>query len=140
AIVNYALRMVMAISMLAFITMAFSRAKASATRIDHVLNEKMAIIPTDLTFGDPKKQTITNGAIHFKDVSFQYPASDMQVLDDVSFSIDGGSTLAVIGSTGAGKTTMFQLLPRLYEPTEGVVSIDGIPLPAFDPTTIRNEI
>lgn len=140
AIVNYALRIVMAISMLAFITMAFSRAKASAGRIDHVLNEKMSVIPTDLTHGDPKKQTIQNGSVHFDHVSFQYPESDLQVLDDVSFSIDGGSTLAVIGSTGAGKTTMFQLLPRLYEPTEGVVTIDGIPLPAFDPKTIRDEI
>lgn len=140
AIVNYALRIVMAISMLAFITMAFSRAKASSERIDNVLNEKMDKIPVDTTYGDPAKNTITNGAITFQNVSFEYPASNIAVLEKISFAIDGGSTLAVIGSTGSGKTTMFQLLPRLYEPNEGSIFIDGTSLTAYEPNLLRNEI
>lgn len=140
AIVNYALRIVMAISMLAFITMAFSRAKASSERIDNVLNEAMEDIPTDTTFGNPKSRHITQGAIRFKNVSFQYPTSPIHILEKISFAIDGGSTLAVIGSTGSGKTTMFQLIPRLYEPNDGQIYIDDIPLIAYDPKTIRHDI
>src|SRR5699024_10739942 len=125
-----AMRIVMAISMLAFITMAFSRAKASSERIDFVLNEAMEEIPTDHTYGNPKGRHITKGALRFDDVSFQYPASEVAILQHISFSTEAHRTLAVIGSTGSGKTTMFQLIPRLYEPSSGQIYIDDLPITA----------
>lgn len=140
AIVNYALRIVMAISMLAFITMAFSRAKASAERVDYILNEPIEQLHITTKDGKPTEQIIKDGSISFEHVSFSYPQSDVTILNDVTFAIEGNTTLAVIGSTGSGKTTMFQLIPRLYEPTDGEIYIDHTPLTDFNEFQLRDAI
>src|SRR5699024_6457752 len=140
AIVNYALRIVMAISMLAFITMAFSRATASAERVDYVFNEPIEKLHITTKDGKPTEQIIKDGSITFEHVSFYYIQSNVTILNDVTFAIEGNTTLAVIGSTGSGKTTMFQLIPRLYEPTDGEIYIDHTPLTHFNEIQLRDAI
>ena len=136
AIVNYALRIVMAIMMFTFIALAFSRAKASSERIDVILNEK-------IERNDTHKQnnhSISLGEITFESVSFSYPESPIIALNDISFTLEPKKTLAVIGSTGSGKTTLFQLIPRLYDAQEGNITIDGVPIYHYNEKTLREEI
>jgi len=137
AIVNYGLRTAMAISMFTFITMAFSRMKASAERISEVLD-----LEVDLTdHEDAKGETaVTEGQIDFKDVNFTYPYTRTKILKDFSFSLHAGETLALIGATGAGKTTLFQLIPRLYDVDDGKVIIDGEPITKYKLKDLRNSI
>src|SRR5690625_1619653 len=135
AIVNYALRIVMAISMFTFIALAFSRAKASAERIDVILEEE--IIPEN-AFQHEGKQ-MTKGKVTFENVSFSYPNSNITTLQNISFTLQPKSTLAILGATGAGKTTLFQLLPRLYNPQKGTIYIDDQPITHYQVDTLREE-
>lgn len=137
AIVNYAMRVSMAISMFSFIIMAFSRTKASADRISEVLN-----VEVDLTdHADAQQdQPVTSGEITFDNVSFHYPATNEPVLNNVSFTVNGGEKLAIIGATGAGKTSLFQLIPRLYDPTEGEIYIDNKSISSYTLDTLRRSI
>jgi len=80
------------------------------------------------------------GEIRFEDVSFAYPGSETLALDKVSFTVQAGETLAVVGRNGAGKTTLFKLICRLYDPTEGRILIDGIDLRDFEPAEVRRQI
>ncbi|PLR76840.1 ABC transporter ATP-binding protein [Bacillus sp. V3-13] len=121
AIVNYATRITGAFSMFSWIMMAFSRAQASAERISEVLETEIDL--NDSENHDPSL-TIEEGKIEFDHVSFQYPASRTHVLDDVSFSVKKGETVAILGATGAGKSSLFQLIPRLYDVTDGGIYID----------------
>lgn len=134
-IVNYALRVAMAISMFSFIIMLLSRTKASAERVDDVLS----IHETTAEDGSTTAQ-IEKGKVIFDRVSFRYPGDSKQVLQDVSFTVPAQGKLAVIGATGAGKTTVFQLLPRLYEPTEGMIYIDDVPITAYSYSRLRKSI
>lgn len=135
AIVNYALRTVMAISMFTFIALAFSRAKASAERLEQILLEDTAS-DTIKEYG----QKVLHGKIQFKDVSFTYPGESVPVIENISFSIHPGERLAVIGATGSGKTTLFQLIPKLYEPQKGQIFIDDYPLSDYHIEELRNSI
>lgn len=136
AIINYALRTVMAISMFTFIALAFSRAKASIERIDYIFDEAPAEVHS---INEGKRQEI-EGQIEFNDVSFQYENSDSETLRNISFSMNPGEKIAMIGATGSGKTTLFQLIPRLYEATEGSLFIDGKDITTYDLNHLRNEI
>jgi len=141
-IINYALRTVMAISMFTFIALAFSRAKASIERIDLIFNEEttaheVALSPKDT---DKKLEENIKGEIEFRNVTFQYDNAQRPTLEKVSFSIKPVEKLAIIGSTGSGKTTLVQLIPRLYEATEGDVLIDGKPIEAYPVNSLRNRI
>lgn len=135
AIVNYALRTVMAISMFTFIALAFSRAKASAERLEQILFEDTT---SDTIKGYGQK--VVYGKIQFKDVSFTYPGESVPVIENISFSIHPGERLAVIGATGSGKTTLFQLIPKLYEPQKGQIFIDDYPLSDYHIEELRNSI
>lgn len=137
AIVNYGLRTAMAISMLTWITMAFSRFKASSERISEVLD-----LEIDLTdHEDAKGNTfITEGKIEFNNVSFTYPHTETKILKDFSFTVNPGERLAIIGATGAGKTTLFQLIPRLYDVDEGEIYIDSKPITHYKLSDLRNNI
>lgn len=77
------------------------------------------------------------GHIEFRNVTFRYPGSERPVLRDISFSVRPGETVALVGPTGAGKTTVMELIPRIHDPTEGEVLLDGVPLPHYDPRRIR---
>ncbi|MQR96046.1 ABC transporter ATP-binding protein [Fictibacillus phosphorivorans] len=122
AIVNYSFRISSVLTIISFIIMAFSRAKASAQRIGEVLDTEIDLVESQDT---DSSLTINKGEVEFKNVSFHYPESDVPVLSDLSFSVKPGETLAILGSTGSGKTSLFQLVPRLYDVTEGEVLVDG---------------
>lgn len=121
AIINYAMRMTGSFSMFSFIIMVFARAKASSERIEEVL----------LAEDDREKQTagatteVRRGEVVFDNVSFVYPGTTRTVLDGVSFRVDPQKKLAIMGATGAGKSSMLQLIPRFYDATGGTVSIHG---------------
>ncbi|RSD24028.1 ABC transporter ATP-binding protein [Mesobacillus subterraneus] len=137
AIVNYAARITNAFSMFSWIIMVLSRAKASAERVTDVLNEE---IDLQDTAESRKENRITDGKIEFENVSFTFPNMSIPILQDLSFSIRAGETVAVLGATGAGKTSMFQLIPRLYDVTDGVVRIDGQDIKAMKLKRLREGI
>ncbi len=122
AVVNYAMRMTGAFSMFAFIISAFSRAKASSERMEEVLlaNEDVEVYDSKGKFTAPFK-----GEIQFKNVSFCYPGKEELVLDHISFHVASGEKLAIMGATGSGKSTMLNLIPRIFKASKGEVFIDG---------------
>lgn len=135
-IVNYALRVSMSISMFSFITLAISRSKASANRLSEVLTIKGS--ESDPFTGN--EATIQHGKITFKDVSFTYPGAHKPSLQHLSFTVQPREKIAIMGATGAGKTTLFQLIPRLYDIERGNIDIDGIPIQSFAPKELRELI
>jgi len=137
AIVNYAARITTAFSMFSWIIMVYSRARASAERVTDVLNEE---IDLEDTIESRKDYGITKGKIEFDKVSFQFPNTNIPILQNLSFSIDPGETVAVLGATGAGKTSLFQLIPRLYDVTSGEIRIDGRRIKDFKLKSLREGI
>jgi ATP-binding cassette, subfamily B, multidrug efflux pump len=137
AIVNYAARITNAFSMFSWIIMVLSRARASAERVTDVLNEQ---IDLEDTIESSKEYGITKGKIEFDKVSFQFPNTNIPILQNLSFSIAAGETVAVLGATGAGKTSMFQLIPRLYDVTSGEIRIDGRKIRDFKLKSLREGI
>lgn len=138
AIVNYALRIVMAISILTFIVLAFSRAQASALRIETVLKEKS--VRTIHASSSVAKDKPIHGKLLFKNVSFTYPNEQVPTLESLSFTVQPEEKLAIIGATGSGKSTLFQLIPRLYEPQSGEILLDGKNLNTYNEMELRNNI
>ena len=119
---SYAMQVIMSFLMLAMIFMMLPRAQVSANRINEVLD-------TEISIKDGKINTKTNnevGTVEFKNVSFKYPDADEYLLKDISFKANKGDTVAFIGSTGSGKSTLINLIPRFYDATEGEVLVDGI--------------
>src|SRR5699024_6038799 len=111
AIVNYAARIAMSISMLTFIMLNISRMQASAKRLSDVLSiEDIEEIDELYNENNPK---IKRGSIKFNNVTFSYPYTEKQILKNINFSINHNETIAIIGSTGAGKTTLFHLIAQL---------------------------
>ncbi|MBD7965269.1 ABC transporter ATP-binding protein [Fictibacillus norfolkensis] len=137
AIVNYSFRISSVLTIISFIIMAFSRAKASAQRIGEVLDTEIDLVESQDT---DRSLKIVNGAVEFNKVSFHYPGSDVPVLKDLSFSVKPGETLAILGSTGSGKTSLFQLVPRLYDVTGGEVLVDGKNVMNYPIETLRKGI
>lgn len=137
AIVNYTFRTVMAISLFTFITLAFSRAKASVARIETVLFEKDKASTTEV---QSEKNDIIRGKIEFRNVTFSYPTEQLPVLEDVSFTVQPEEKLAIIGATGSGKTTLFQLIPRLYDPEKGEILLDDKNIRDYDIENLRNMV
>lgn len=138
SIVNYAMRVAMAISMFSFIIMILSRTKASTERVAEVLTLEDPSESEDAK--EANDLEINEGFIVYDSVSFQYPESDKFVLKNVSFSIEKGESLAIMGATGSGKTSIFQLMPRLFDPTLGEVRIDGRVINHYGFQTLRNSI
>ncbi len=137
AIVNYATRMAAAFSVFSMIIMAFSRARASANRIVEVFDTDIELIDTE---DADEKNKIQEGKIVFNQVSFQYPGSESPSLTDISFTIMPGETIAILGATGSGKTTLFQLIPRLYDIESGSIMIDGTDIRKMKMETLRRNI
>ncbi len=119
---SYAMQVIMSFVMLVMIFIMYPRAAVSAKRINEVLDEEIAIKDGDIEKG------LSNeiGSIEFKNVSFQYPDAESPMLKDISFKVNKGETLAIIGSTGCGKTTLIQLIPRMFDVTSGEIYVDGI--------------
>lgn len=123
AVINYTTRITGALGVFSWIIMHFSRAKASSDRVVDVLDTEV-----DLVESTTNLKTVQNakGGITFSHIDFKYPGTSSKVLQDISFSIQPGETVAILGATGSGKTSLFQLIPRLYDVGNGSVQIDGI--------------
>lgn len=135
AIVNYALRISIMVSTFTFITLAFSRAKASAERLQEVFSIEDGHRTEQVTKRAPK-----NGSIAFQDVSFSYPNTEKVVLRHVSFDVQNGERIAIMGATGSGKTSLFQLIPGLFEPDSGSIELGGTQLIKYDLEALRKQI
>ena len=132
---SYAMQVIMSFLMLAMIFMMIPRAEVSAKRINEVLDTKQKIIPGSFE-GDTKEK----GTVEFKNVSFKYPDADEYVLENISFKVNQGETIAFIGSTGSGKSTLINLVPRFYDATEGEVLIDGINVKDYKFEALNNKL
>lgn len=133
---SYAMQVIMSFLMLAMIFMMLPRAQVSANRINEVLD-------TEITIKDGKidtDKTEERGTVEFKNVSFKYPDGEDYVLKDVSFRANKGETVAFIGSTGSGKSTLINLVPRFYDVTEGEVLVDGINVKDYTQDFLHNKI
>ena len=117
---TYATYIVMSFMMLAMIFMLLPQAQVSAERINEVLERKASIREGSVQTG------AETGTVEFRNVSFRYPHASGDALTNIDFKVNRGETLAIIGATGSGKTTLVQLIPRFYDATEGAVLIDGV--------------
>ncbi|MDL2231282.1 ABC transporter ATP-binding protein/permease [Porphyromonadaceae bacterium OttesenSCG-928-L07] len=122
--VNYLSQILMSLMMMSMIIMTFARASASSERIVEVLEAESSL--TDTPEGLSGRHIVTDGRVEFKNVSFRYAGSENDVLRNISFQVDRGETVAVVGATGSAKSSMLQLIPRLYDVTQGEVAIDGV--------------
>ena len=132
---NYGMHVIMSFLMLTMTFMMAPRAQISANRINEVLEEKITI-----KSGKFNGQTEETGTVEFKNVSFKYPDADEYVLKDISFKANKGETIAFIGSTGSGKSTLINLVPRFYDATEGEVLVDGINVKEYKIEALNNKI
>ncbi len=119
---------------LGWVTNLFQRGAASMGRINAIMEREPRIRPP----ADPHPIEGIRGEIEFRDVSFRYPDTSRDVLTGVSFVAHPGQTVAIVGATGSGKSTLVSLIPRLFDPTEGDILLDGIPLRDFDPRALRS--
>jgi ATP-binding cassette, subfamily B, multidrug efflux pump len=137
AIINYALRITSSLSVFSFIIMVFSRFRASADRVSEILTEQVDLTDGDdlIEINDPLK-----GKIEFQQVSFRYPSATVSVVKDISFLVNPGQTVAVLGATGSGKTSLFQLIPRLYDVEQGEILIDNRSIKEYQLEQLRQQI
>jgi ATP-binding cassette subfamily B protein len=133
---QYAMQVVMSFMLLVMIFMILPRATVSANRINEVLDTKITINDGELTEGKSGKE----GEIEFKNVSFHYPDSDECIIKNISFKANKGETVAFIGSTGCGKSTVINLIPRFYEVSNGEVLVDGVDVRNYTQKSLRNKI
>ena len=132
---SYGMHVIMSFLMLAMIFMMVPRAQISARRINEVLDAEISV-KDGLYIGIPKEQ----GTVEFKNVSFKYPDADEYVLKNISFKANKGETIAFIGSTGSGKSTLINLIPRFYDVTEGEVLVDGINVKEYKQENLFNKL
>ena len=132
---SYAMQIIMSFVMLSMIFMILPRANVSAKRINEVLDIESSII-----YGNYSGKTAESGVVEFKNVSFKYPDADEYLLEDISFKVEKGQTIAFIGSTGSGKSTLINLVPRFYDATEGEVLVDGVNVKDYNKEALNNKI
>jgi len=133
---NYAVQVIMSFMMLVMIFIMAPRASVSAKRINEVLDTKPQILDGGETGGQPG----VSGEIEFRSVSFKYPDAAKPVIENISFTAKHGQTVAFIGSTGSGKSTLVNLIPRFYDATEGEVLIDGVNVKRYKLESLLNKI
>lgn len=138
AFTTYIVQILMSLMMLAIVLLQSSRAMASLHRITEVLDARIDL--TDENSAQKDKR-VENGTVEFKDVSFRYyKESKEPVLSHINFKIDSGKILGIIGSTGSGKTTLVQMIPRLYDPDEGEVLVDGVNVKEYSLEHLREGV
>lgn len=133
---SYGMQVIMSFLMLAMIFMILPRASVSAKRINEVLDEELSLKDGTLD----GNEALEVGTVEFKNVSFKYPDASEYVLKNISFKVNKGETVAFIGSTGSGKSTLINLIPRFYDATEGEVLIDGINIKEYKLKELHNKI
>lgn len=132
---SYAMQVIMSFLMLAMIFMILPRAQVSANRINEVLDTKESIKEGSF---DGKTEEV--GTVEFKNVSFRYPDADEYLLRNISFKANKGETVAFIGSTGSGKSTLINLIPRFYDATDGEVLVDGVNVKEYTEEALNNKL
>ena len=137
AFMQYAMQIIMAFLMISMISVLLPRAAVSAGRVDEVLNTDIVLKDLD----EPKKfNESRKGFVEFKNVSFRYPDADEDVLENISFTAKPGETTAFIGSTGSGKSTLINLIPRFYDVTEGEILVNGVNIKDVSQHDLRDKI
>ena len=139
AFLQYTMQIVMAFLMISIISILLPRASVSANRINEVLETEPEI--KDKPIGEQQKFDETKkGLVEFKNVSFKYPDADTEILEDIDFTAEAGKTTAIIGSTGSGKSTLVNLIPRFYDVTGGELLIDGVNIKNVAQKDLRSRI
>ena len=133
---SYAMQVIMSFLMLAFTFMMIPRAQVSAVRINEVLDTKLTIKQGT----NRANKTKEIGTVEFKDVSFKYPDAEENIIENISFKAEQGQTVAFIGSTGSGKSTLINLIPRFYDATSGEVLVDGINVKDYTFESLYNKL
>jgi ATP-binding cassette subfamily B multidrug efflux pump len=136
AFLSYLIQILMAVMMATFITVIAPRAAVSADRISEVLGTESSVRPPL----SPVTKLRGMGTMELRGVSFAYPGAEQPVLKNLTFAIEQGKTTAIIGSTGAGKTTLINLFPRLFDATGGTVLVDGVDVRELDPDLLWSRI
>ena len=136
AFITYTMQIVMSFLMLTMMSIMIPRSAVAADRIDEVLKTESSIKDTD----SPEKLENVKGVLEFNDVSFKYPGSDENAIADISFKAEPGKTTAIIGSTGCGKSTLVNLIPRLYDVTQGSITLDGHDIRNITMKDLREEL
>ncbi len=132
---SYSMQVIMSFLMLAMIFMMMPRAQVSAERINEVLETK-----SSLKEGDFDGKTTETGTVEFKNVSFKYPDAEEYLLKNISFKAEKGQTIAFIGSTGSGKSTLINLVPRFYDATDGEILVDGVNVKDYQEKALNNKL
>jgi len=133
---QYAMQVIMAFLMLVMIFVMLPRVTVSASRVNEVLDTKARIVDGKETQGKPGMK----GEIEFRDVSFRYPDADGDTIHHISFTAHHGQTVALIGATGCGKSSIINLIPRLYDATSGQVLVDGVDVRDYTQDALRSKI
>lgn len=136
AFITYSMLIIMSFLMLTVMSIMLPRAGVAAERIDEVLRTESSVMEQDITKSIENKK----GVISFNHVSFKYPGADEDVLVDIDFTAEPGKTLAIIGSTGCGKSTLVNLIPRFYDSTKGSITIDGVNIKELPLKELRDMI
>ena len=136
AFIEYLFHAMFSIMLFSMVFVMYPRAQVSANRIMEILNEKPIIKSPE----NGVKETKIKGLIEFDNVSFTYPNGEEAVLKNISFKAQKGETIAFIGSTGSGKSTLINLIPRFYDVTEGTIKIDGVDVRDYDLISLRKKI
>lgn len=136
AFIQYATQIIMAFLMISVMFVIIPRATASAQRIEEVLQTKLSIVDPPI----PHKLDTIKGEIQFKNVHFKYHDAEEDVLHNISFTAKPGETTAIIGSTGSGKSTLINLVPRFYDVTAGAIELDGIDIRLLSQSQLHNAI
>ena len=137
AFIQYTMQIVMSFLMISMVSIMLPRASVSANRINEIIETEEAIKDSN----EPKKlDSNRKGLVEFKNVSFRYPDSDEEVLSDITFTAEPGKTTAIIGSTGSGKSTIVNLIPRFYDVTSGNLLIDGVDIKDIANSDLRKII
>lgn len=138
AFTTYIVQILMSLMMLAMVLLQSSRALASLHRITEVLDTEVDLTDENCAFPD---KTVNSGKVEFKNVSFRYYKNNQEkVLDRISFTVESGQILGIIGSTGSGKTTLVQMIPRLYDTDEGEVLVDGVNVRDYSLNNLREGV
>lgn len=137
AFIQYTMQIIMGFLMLCMISVMLPRAVVAAERVDEVLTSKTIIKDPEQPKHLPKK---TEGVLKFNHVAFKYPGADEDVLEDIDFTAHPGQTTAIIGSTGSGKSTLVNLIPRFYDVTEGSITLDGIDIREMTQQELRSKL
>ena len=137
AFIQYTMQIIMGFLMLCMISVMLPRAAVAAERVDEVVTSETIIKDPEQPKHLPKK---TEGVLKFNHVSFKYPGADEDVLEDIDFTAHPGQTTAIIGSTGSGKSTLVNLIPRFYDVTEGSITLDGIDIREMTQQELRSKL